>query len=106
MSPIMGLLPGRPAESLLPRLPRDRHDPTGRTSRIHRNPRTTWPGAPWRRLEPCCQEQPPDRARRDTHAQLQELARDPWVAPTWILPCQAQHELTYTTLNRRTPRPL
>src|SRR5438093_8085979 len=41
MSPIMGLLPGRPAESLRPRLRRDRHDPTGRTSRIHRNPRTT-----------------------------------------------------------------
>src|SRR6266545_7326366 len=41
MSPIMGLLPGHPAESLRPRLRRDRHDPAGRTSRIHRNPRTT-----------------------------------------------------------------
>src|SRR5213592_1595576 len=41
MSPIMGLLPGRPAESLLSRLRRDRHDPAGRTSQIHRNPRTT-----------------------------------------------------------------
>src|SRR6266702_3429627 len=41
MSPIMGLLPGRPPESLRPRLRRDRHDPAGRTSRIHRNPRTT-----------------------------------------------------------------
>jgi hypothetical protein len=40
----MGLLPGRPAESLLSRLRRDRHDPTGRTSRIHRNPRTTVAG--------------------------------------------------------------
>src|SRR5213593_2260392 len=41
MSPIMGLLPGRPPESLRPRLRRDRHDPAGRTSQIHRNPRTT-----------------------------------------------------------------
>src|SRR6266851_150507 len=41
MSPITGLLPGRPTESLRPRLHRDRHDPAGRTSQIHRNPRTT-----------------------------------------------------------------
>src|SRR5437867_224174 len=41
MSPITGLLPGHPAESLRPRLHRDRHDPAGRTSQIHRNPRTT-----------------------------------------------------------------
>src|SRR5213592_1232229 len=41
MSPITGLLPGRPPESLRPRLRRDRHDPAGRTSQIHRNPRTT-----------------------------------------------------------------
>src|SRR6266542_6498800 len=41
MSPITGLLPGRTAESLRPRLRRDRHDPVGRTSQIHRNPRTT-----------------------------------------------------------------
>src|SRR5881409_2268469 len=41
MSPIMGLLPGRPPESLRPRLRRDRHDPAGRASQIHRNPRTT-----------------------------------------------------------------
>src|SRR5437773_8425636 len=42
MSPITGLLPGRPTESLRPRLRRDRHDPVGRTSQIHRNPRTTF----------------------------------------------------------------
>src|SRR6266700_785188 len=41
MSPIMGLLPGRPTESLRSRLRRDRPDPVGRTSQIHRNPRTT-----------------------------------------------------------------
>jgi transposase InsO family protein len=35
------LLPGRPTESLRPRLRRDRPDPVGRTSQIHRNPRTT-----------------------------------------------------------------
>ena len=35
------LLPGRPTESLRPRLRRDRPDPIGRTSQIHRNPRTT-----------------------------------------------------------------
>src|SRR6266540_1759437 len=45
MSPITGLLPGRPAESLRPRLRRDRHDPAGRTRQIHRNPRTTRAGA-------------------------------------------------------------
>src|SRR5438045_9678232 len=37
----MGLLPGRPAGSRPPRLRYDRHGPAGRTSRIHRNPRTT-----------------------------------------------------------------
>src|SRR5712691_11600988 len=41
MSPIMGLLPGHPTESLRSRLRRDRPDPVGRTSQIHRNPRTT-----------------------------------------------------------------
>src|SRR6266498_3053683 len=41
MSPIIGLLPGRPTESLRSRLRRDRPDPVGRTSQIHRNPRTT-----------------------------------------------------------------
>jgi len=35
------LLPGRPTESLRSRLRRDRPDPVGRTSQIHRNPRTT-----------------------------------------------------------------
>jgi hypothetical protein len=41
MSPITGLLPGRPAGSLRPRRRRVRHDPAGRTRQIHRNPRTT-----------------------------------------------------------------
>jgi hypothetical protein len=41
MSPITGLLPGRPTEPIRPRLRRDRPDPVGRTSQIHRNPRTT-----------------------------------------------------------------
>src|SRR6266496_1279986 len=44
MSPIIGLLPGRPTESLRSRLRRDRPDPVGRTSQIHRNPRTTFAG--------------------------------------------------------------
>src|SRR5207245_1335941 len=39
------LLPGRPTESLRSRLRRDRPDPVGRTSQIHRNPRTTASGA-------------------------------------------------------------
>src|SRR5947208_4245689 len=51
MSPIMGLLPGRPPESLRPRLRRDRPDPAGRTSQIHRNPRTTELGD-WHRFRP------------------------------------------------------
>src|SRR6266568_3066261 len=42
MSPLMGLLPGRPTESLRSRLRRDRPDPVGRTSQIPRNPRTTF----------------------------------------------------------------
>ena len=46
----MCLLPGRPTESLLTRLRRDRHDPAGQTSQIHRNPRTT-PGAQAAALE-------------------------------------------------------
>src|SRR6266516_4723595 len=51
MSPIMGLLPGRPTESLRSRLRRDRPDPVGRTSQIHRNPRTTrWPSELRRRV--------------------------------------------------------
>jgi transposase len=45
----MGLLPGRPTESLRPRLRHDRPDPVGRTSQIHRNPRTTVDAPePWR----------------------------------------------------------
>src|ERR1700737_1147797 len=43
MSPMMGLLPGLPAGSHRSRLRRDRHDPAGRPSQTHRNPRTTGP---------------------------------------------------------------
>ena len=39
--PSSGLLPGRPTDSLLTRPRRDRPEPVGRTSQIHRNPRTT-----------------------------------------------------------------
>src|SRR5713101_4305819 len=45
--PIIVLLPGRPTESLRPRLRRDRHDPVGRTSQIHRNRRTTTGTVKW-----------------------------------------------------------
>jgi transposase len=62
MSPITGLLPGRPTESLRPRLRRDRHDPVGRTSQIHRNPRTTFLPSVW-------------LADDETHALRRQVAR-------------------------------
>jgi hypothetical protein len=50
----------------------------------------TWPRAPRGRFKSRGQKQPPNRAWRDTEAQFQQLAGDPWVAPARILPCQAQ----------------
>src|SRR6266516_7023282 len=46
----------------------------------------------------------PDRARRDTQAELQQLAGDPRVAPAWVLAREAQHELSHPALDWRTAR--
>jgi hypothetical protein len=51
-------------------------------------------------------QDPPDRARRHTQAELQQLAGDPRVAPTWVLPCEAQHELSHPAIDGRTARTL
>jgi hypothetical protein len=59
-----------------------------------------WPAAPRCRRQPRCQKQPPDRARRDPHTELQQLARDPRIAPARVLARQPQDELTNATLNR------
>ena len=56
--------------------------------------------APRRGLKPRGQEQPSDRARRDTDAQFQQFASNPRVTPARILPCHAQNELTHSTFNR------
>src|SRR6266511_366882 len=94
MSPITGLLPGHPAESLRPRLRRDRHDPAGQTSQIHRNPRTTLDGASTleqeqaqlfastataRKAEPVAAQQPSRGQRRVDHVALAAAALlAPW----------------------------
>jgi hypothetical protein len=44
----------------------------------------------------------PDRARRHTRAEIQQLAGDPWVAPAWVLAGEAQHELTDPIIESRT----
>src|SRR6266511_5176492 len=46
----------------------------------------------------------PDCARRHTQAELQQLAGDPWVAPAWVLPCEAQNELADPIIDGRTAR--
>ncbi len=60
-----------------------------------------WPAAPRRGRQSRRQQEPPDRARRDAHTQLQQLTRDPRVAPARVLPRQAQDELANATLDRR-----
>jgi hypothetical protein len=40
----------------------------------------------------------------DTQAELRQLANDPRVAPTWVLPRKAQHKLSHPTVGRRTAR--
>jgi len=57
---------------------------------------------PRRRPKPGGKEDPPDCARRDTQAELEQLAADPRVAPTWVLAREAQHELAQPTIERRT----
>jgi len=36
--------------------------------------------------------------------ELQQLAGDPRVAPTWVLPREAQYEFSHPIVGRRTPR--
>jgi len=67
-----------------------------------RNCRQLGPRAPGRRSRAGGKQDAPDRARRDTQAELQQLAGDPWVAPARVLACEAQHELAYAAVGRRT----
>ena len=60
------------------------------------------PRAPRRRPKPVGKQDAPDRARRDTQAQLQQLAGDPRVAPARVLPSEAQSELADAIIDRRT----
>src|SRR5262249_51464157 len=62
-------------------------------------------GAPRRRPKPIGKQDPPDRARRHTQAQLQQLAGDPRVAPTGVLSCEAQDKLADAIIDGRTAGP-
>jgi hypothetical protein len=44
---------------------------------------------------------PPDGARRDADAELEQLSGDPRVAPPWVLPRQAQNEFANAPRERR-----
>jgi hypothetical protein len=56
--------------------------------------------APRRGLEPRRGKQPPDGARRDAEAELQQLARDPLVAPARVLTRKPQNECPQRSLRR------
>ncbi len=56
---------------------------------------------PRRRLQTSSEQQPAHGARRHTHAELQQFTRDPRVAPTWLLACEPQHELTHAIVDWR-----
>jgi hypothetical protein len=60
------------------------------------------PGSPRRRPKTVGEQDAPDRARRHTQAQLEQLARDPRVTPARVLACEAQYELAHPALSRRT----
>jgi hypothetical protein len=65
------------------------------------------PCAPRRGLEPRVQEQPSDRARRDTEAQFSAVRRRSAGNPSADSPVRsAENEFTHATLNRGTPRTL
>src|SRR6266487_2747102 len=50
-------------------------------------------------LETGAEQDAPHRARRDTQAELEQLAGDPRVAPTRVLACESQHELAHLIIN-------
>src|SRR6266498_1378104 len=99
MSPIMGLLPGRPAESLLSRLRRDRHDPAGRTSRIHRNPRTTTAAKRGRK-----RRAKTDNADCDLQLKLLLAGELPesWIPPAHILELRTRVRMRQVLIDQRT----
>jgi hypothetical protein len=59
---------------------------------------------PRRRPRAGGEQDAPDRARRDTQAELEQFAGDPRVAPTWILAREAQDEFSHASVGRRTAR--
>jgi hypothetical protein len=59
--------------------------------------------APRRRLESRCEQQPPHGAGRDAHAEFQQLTRNPWVVPPWILARETQNELSHPILDYEVP---
>jgi hypothetical protein len=62
------------------------------------------PRAPRRGPRVRVKQDAPDRARRDTQIELQQLASDPGVAPTRVLACEAQNELSHPTIDGRAAR--
>jgi hypothetical protein len=56
------------------------------------------------RLETRSEQDAPHRAWRRAQAEPELLAGDPRVAPTRVLACEPQHELTHAIVNRRTSR--
>src|SRR5207245_8538582 len=59
---------------------------------------------PRRRPRAGGEQDAPDRARRHTQAELQQLAGDPRVAPTWVLAREAQHEFAHPAIDGWTAR--
>src|SRR5207244_13043226 len=63
------------------------------------------PGASRRGPKTVGKQEAPDRAWGDTQAQLQQLAGDTRVAPAWVFPCEAQHELADAIIDGWPARP-
>src|SRR5436190_8921463 len=62
---------------------------------------TARPRAPRRRPRVRVKQDASDRARRHTQIELQQLASDPRVAPTRVLACEAQNELSHPAIDGR-----
>src|SRR5262249_36186669 len=68
------------------------------SSTSQRSPRSA---APSRRSQLVGKQDPPDRARGHAHAELEQLAGDPRIAPARILPREAQDQLADAIIDGR-----
>jgi hypothetical protein len=60
------------------------------------------PGTPGCRPEATGKQGTSHVARRNAQPELQQFARDPRVAPMWVLAREARHELSHPTVRGRT----